>query len=689
MKIGHRITLGYSIVLVATLTVGVVSVVGTKGAQKEVSLMDQAYLPEMATGSKIERNVWALFSHMRGYVENQDGSELVKAKELLATLEMDLTATDSLAESDGFESFSALRKAVGLSLERYGNIVVDSEIAVSQLLVQEEPVEVAMDAFLKRCEAVVVEYTQALENEAEAAQIEKTLSSRIASVKTAHRVLEVGHRINQKQISARAGGNRSGLTTTLKDFDAAFSAIDAFRVCGAELGSVGSAEDLQSLAETSQKAMRDYLVAWTNLDNTAARCEEAFTLLLEDAEAIAALGHSHALASSKASEQILTLSVKAVLAGVAFAIIFGIPLSIYTVRSVSKLLRSLAIKLNRSSGSIGVASRQINEASRELAEGSSQQAASVEETSSSLDELASMTRQNADNARNANETMESTAEVVAEASRAMTELTESINEIAVGSKETQKIIKTIDEIAFQTNLLALNAAVEAARAGEAGAGFAVVADEVRNLAIRAAEAARSTAGLIEGSVKKIETGSSLLCRTNDAFDRVAEQTDAVRGRIGDIATASGEQSHGIEQINNAVSEMDRVVQRNASGAEETASAAIELDTQAASLDHAVDDLNVLLDGKRYLSSVETPLRTPGGAVKIDDDFSFGPVGPHGSGSSGSSSSTHGQGPSSPETSSSSGVIRDSEMTPDDFDFEEADFDFGSDDSFEGPNSQRR
>jgi methyl-accepting chemotaxis protein len=202
--------------------------------------------------------------------------------------------------------------------------------------------------------------------------------------------------------------------------------------------------------------------------------------------------------------------------------------------------------------------------------------------------------------------MAETSKVVATASESMTLLTSSMAEISIASEETSKIIKTIDEIAFQTNLLALNAAVEAARAGEAGAGFAVVADEVRNLAMRAAEAAKNTASLIEGTVKKIKGGSEIVERTRGEFSKVSSSAAKMGGLIGEITAASNEQSQGIEQINKAVAEMDKVVQGNASIAEESAAATEEMNAQADQMKDYVAELAAFLGGSATGSELKHP-----------------------------------------------------------------------------------
>ena len=263
---------------------------------------------------------------------------------------------------------------------------------------------------------------------------------------------------------------------------------------------------------------------------------------------------------------------------------------IFSQYSITRPIKLIIDRLSGGADHVASASGQITSVSRSLADGSSRQAASLEESSASLEEMASMTKQNADNANQANHLMKETAGVVDQANDFMADLTASMEDISKSGEETSKIIKTIDEIAFQTNLLALNAAVEAARAGEAGAGFAVVADEVRNLAMRAAEAAKSTATLIEGTNQKVKTGTGLVTNTNEAFVQVTKSASKVAELVAEIAAASDEQARGIEQVSSAVVDMDSVTQQNAANAEDSASSSEEMLSQAGGLKEMVTEL---------------------------------------------------------------------------------------------------
>lgn len=298
---------------------------------------------------------------------------------------------------------------------------------------------------------------------------------------------------------------------------------------------------------------------------------------------------------------ILSVGGVAIVLAVFLAFLFG--------RTVIGRISATSNELDGASSQIKSAAGQITVVSQQLASGASQQAASLEETSSSMEEVSSMTQQNAQNAREADDLMHSANSVVKTADSSMKKIIHSMDKITKASEETFSIIKTIDDIAFQTNLLALNAAVEAARAGEAGAGFAVVADEVRNLSLRAADAANHTGTLIEESVKQIKGTSKLVISTNEVFDKVSKSVEELGTLVTKISRASQEQSDGFGRINQAILEMDQVVQQNASSAEETASSAEYLSSQAGMLKEYVLDLVALVSGKDNEAVEVTPLES--------------------------------------------------------------------------------
>lgn len=251
--------------------------------------------------------------------------------------------------------------------------------------------------------------------------------------------------------------------------------------------------------------------------------------------------------------------------------------------SVNAMVRSMNEILGQVRSTVEEVTRgamQVSDSSTSLSQGATEQAASLEEITSSMAQIGSQTKTNAENANQANILTNQAKEAANKGNDEMADLNKAMDDISESSSNISKIIKVIDEIAFQTNLLALNAAVEAARAGRHGKGFAVVAEEVRNLAGRSAEAAKETSELIEGSIKKVENGSMIANKTAEALKEIENGAIKAADIVAEIATASTEQAQGVSQVNEGLTQIDKVTQTNTASAEESASASEELSGQA-------------------------------------------------------------------------------------------------------------
>ncbi|WP_250483597.1 methyl-accepting chemotaxis protein [Caballeronia sp. GaOx3] len=303
--------------------------------------------------------------------------------------------------------------------------------------------------------------------------------------------------------------------------------------------------------------------AWVSLRRAIARPLEA------------ALGHFDAIAAGDLRREVVVTSrdeMGQLLEGLA-RMRTSLLTTVRTVRSGSE--------------SIASATQQIAAGNTDLSSRTEEQASALQETASSMEELTGTVRQNADNARQASALAANASDIAGKGSAVVTQVVDTMREINGSSSKIADIITIIEGIAFQTNILALNAAVEAARAGEEGRGFAVVAGEVRSLAQRSSAAAKEIKELIDTSVARVRTGTTLVDEAGRTMNEIIGAVQRVTDIMGEIAAASEEQSSGIEQVSRAVTQMDEVTQQNAALVEEAAAAAQSLEDQAARLRQAV------------------------------------------------------------------------------------------------------
>ena len=286
------------------------------------------------------------------------------------------------------------------------------------------------------------------------------------------------------------------------------------------------------------------------------------------------------------------------------------------LKTMTDNLRKTVTEVRSGTETIVTASQQIASGNLDLSSRTEQQASSLEETASSMEELTGTVRQNADNARQANVLAKNASQIAAHGGEVVAQVVTTMASINESSKKIGDIIAVIDSIAFQTNILALNAAVEAARAGEQGRGFAVVASEVRNLAQRSAGAAKEIRGLITDSVAKVDAGGRLVDEAGTTMQEIVQGITRVTDIMSEIASASAEQTVGIEQVNEAITQMDGVTQQNAALVEEAAAAAGSLQDQAATLAQLVSVFKVGAAEERPSGSRSTGLvlQSPGRSI---------------------------------------------------------------------------
>jgi len=651
LKLSSKIFGGFGIVLAITLILTGISLYIMRGVAGEAQVLSSRYMPQTRIAGEVERYVLKTVSEMQGYHFSHEDSYLKVSRQQLELAKKNLQEAAALtAKYPELKTLKENTDKAALKIKEYESLIGETEKVARDIHGLRKNLETASLDFLKPAQEYLEGETQAMEKLIKDKANPEKLSVQLSKINAMNNVVELCYSIQLETNKAQLLRDANLLDEAAKKFNEVENELSAVQKKTVEDLAISQMEDIRLAGANYKTNMKKLVASYLTLAELGRKRELVGNEVLEMAKVTANAGIGETTKSAENVDQVLHKSARMLITGAIIGVLLSLVVMVLITRGITGPINSFIKRLSGAAEQVAGASGEIMGASEQLASGASQQAASLQETTSSLEEMASMTRRNAENSYQANSLMNDASRVVETASNSMAELTGSMREISAASDQTAKIIKTIDEIAFQTNLLALNAAVEAARAGEAGAGFAVVADEVRALAMRAAEAAKNTAALIDGTVAKIKAGSTLVERTGEAFYQVNSGTVKIKELVAEIAAASSEQAQGTDQINKAAHEMNRVVQQVAANAEESAAASRELTSQSDQLKEMMEELVALVGGDGHtfrdsredrgaidrlqgnLAAIRQTLKWPGRGKKLlthdspEGEFNHGVVG---------------------------------------------------------------
>jgi methyl-accepting chemotaxis protein len=610
MKLGTKITLGFTCLILIAVALGLLATWSMLGVKRIAVQLVDARVPQIDVANKVERAALNTMFEARGYAYTEEKSFLDSAKEYLDQTKKSLVQAKEHADKAHLPVLKEnASKAESMALE-YEQLVGQTVGKTEEMNKDRAAMDAAATKYVENCNTLYKAQEAGLQRDCaemkalltqsspavDINQISAKVHERFSKVRDVATILDMGNTVRVHCWKAIARRDPDALREADKQFDEINRILDAVKAVTRQEVNLKTIQECYAAGQEYRVAMNAFLEDWLTREELNKKRVTLANGVLLAAKGTSEAGMKDTANAAGAAAKSLSSASTIMIVGLGIGVVVAVLLAFFITRGITKPIHRIIAGLTEGAEQVSSAAGQVSSASQSLAEGATEQAAGLEETSSSLEEMSSMTRKNADNAQEANTLAGDAKKAAHSGSESMSRMNVAIQEIQKSSDETAKIIKVIDEIAFQTNLLALNAAVEAARAGEAGKGFAVVAEEVRNLAMRSAEAAKNTARMIEESVKNSRNGVDIANEVGKILNEIVQSVGKTTNLVGEIAAASQEQSQGIDQVNTAVAQMDKVTQQNAANAEESASASEELSSQAESMQQIVSELVTLVGG---------------------------------------------------------------------------------------------